>query len=139
MKISPNYADKKEDEVREASITKEKAHVVVVNLDICEINSLLRQVVAENSSINGEEISVKVGVDVEARNRIGKDEGKNKPVGEGASEEVNTLNGVNKLSKEIVVGELTDVKTGHGWECKNESEIKINLDWPRDKMYIVQL
>lgn len=37
------------------------------------------------------------------------------------------------------MGEVNDVDTGQGQECKNESETMIYLDWPRDKMHAIWL
>ena len=72
-------------------------------------------------------------MNIEARDKIGKDKGKSKPEEEGAGEEVIVLNGVNTLSKKILVSEVNVVDTGHGRECMNESEASANPKQPGDK------
>lgn len=55
------------------------------------------------------------------------------------------LKGIIKSSKRITRvgceknGEVNDVNTGYGWECKNEREATINPDWPWDKTYVVRV
>ena len=38
-----------------------------------------------------------------------------------------------------MVGEVNNVDTGHGWECKNESETMTKMNQPRDKLYAAQV